>query len=53
MLALWACRASCSRRGMDCWSIDWEREFPPSSMEAIVTLVILPPETVTATDRTP
>jgi hypothetical protein len=45
--------ACCSSIGIDCWSIDWEREFPPSLSEAIPTWVILPPVTVTATDKTP
>ena len=53
MLALWALSASCSKIGMDCWSIDWDRKFPPSSIEAIVTLVIVWPVAVTATARIP
>jgi hypothetical protein len=53
MLALCACKACCSRSGIDCWSIDWERKLPPSLREAIPTFVILLPETVTETDREP
>jgi hypothetical protein len=35
------------------WSIVCERGLPPSSSEAMPTLVILVPATVTVTDSTP
>jgi hypothetical protein len=47
MLALCAATACCSSNGMEFWSMDCERGFPPSSSEAIPTLVILVPDTVT------
>ena len=53
MFALCACKASCSSIGMACWSMYCERGFPPSLSEAIPTLVILVPDTVTLTDSTP
>jgi hypothetical protein len=53
MLALWALRACDSRRGMAYSSMDWDRESPPSLMEAMLTLEMCEAEPVTETASVP